>query len=430
MVWGCSLFFRWESVPYEEREGGTSIRTDHISLKDRCFNGCCFSGACHRIVQAGESEGQVLEKLHPDVIKLLKALLPVLDNLERAVESGQGTEDPFIEGVRGIHRQISDLLYQYDCRGFTSVGTPFDPTRHEAMGQVHSAQTPANQVAEEMRRGYFLGDNLLRPAQVLVSTGEEKTAEAVSDDPKTLPAKPETSQPRAKRSAVNRPLWVLNPPEDTSSTAYFVGRARAARTADDGTAEAAASALPALFERIPALFPDHSLKDLYSRLARTFQPNATARTWANLKKLEPKLEAWIEDVFWHQVTSEISGTVYDVAVLLAVKTEGLDELLTRHGQPERWSRITFVETGPFVQAVLDGRQGALVAYASTGGGGHSLLQAGDVIIKVGLESTPNAATARRILTRLGRGRRTFQLEFLRDLQEMNTVRVGGRGVLR
>ena len=367
-----------------------------------------------------------MDSLHPEVIKLLKALLPVLDNLQRALESSPGSQDPFIEGVRSIHRQISDLLYQYDCRGFTSLGAPFDPTRHEAMGKVQTAQTPTNHVAEEMRRGYFLGDNLLRAAQVLVSTGEGKPDELVSDDRATSPAKPKPIQPRAKRSAVNRPLWVLDPPDDTPSTVYFVGRARAARTADAGAAEAAASALPALFERIPALFPDHSLKDLYSHLARMFQRYATAPTWTKLKALEPKLEPWIEDVFWHQVTSEISGTVYDVAVLLAVKIEVLEEILTRHGTPERWARITFVETGPFVQAVLDGPDGALVAYASSGGGGQAILQAGDVIIKVGLETTPNAATARRILTRLGRGRRTFQLEFLRDLQEQQTIRVGGR----
>jgi molecular chaperone GrpE len=106
----------------------------------------------------------------------LRELLPVVDNLERAVDSarGGGNGKPIVEGVEMVLRGLLDFLKAHGVTQLTSVGQPFDPQRHEAVEQIESSQHPPNTVVNEFHRGYQIGDRLLRPARVAVarSTGE------------------------------------------------------------------------------------------------------------------------------------------------------------------------------------------------------------------------------------------------------------------
>jgi molecular chaperone GrpE len=107
---------------------------------------------------------------------LIKAILPFVDNLERAVNHAQKVADTgvLIEGVRLTIQQILQTLNKFGLSPFESVGKPFDPSIHEAMLVVESKQHEPNQVVEEFQRGYLLNDRLLRPATVSVSKLPEK----------------------------------------------------------------------------------------------------------------------------------------------------------------------------------------------------------------------------------------------------------------
>jgi molecular chaperone GrpE len=109
---------------------------------------------------------------------LVRDLLPVIDNLERAVAHAQGGGNgkPLVEGVEMVLKGLLDVLAK-----ILAVGQPFDPEKHEAMAQVESENHAPNTVIEEHHKGYLLKDRLLRPALVtvamLLKTREKKNGE-------------------------------------------------------------------------------------------------------------------------------------------------------------------------------------------------------------------------------------------------------------
>ena len=111
---------------------------------------------------------------------LIKAILPFIDNLERAVNHAEKVSDTgvMIEGVRLTIQQILQALNKFGLSSFESVGKPFDPAMHEAMLVVETDQHEPNQVLEEFQKGYLLNNRLLRPATVSVSKLPEKEAQA------------------------------------------------------------------------------------------------------------------------------------------------------------------------------------------------------------------------------------------------------------
>ena len=100
---------------------------------------------------------------------LIRDLLPVVDNLERAVEHGAGNGQSVLDGVRLVLKSFLDVLDRHGVKRVDAVGEPFDPSRHEAMAQVESAEHEPNRVVAQHHRGYLLHDRLLRPALVTVS---------------------------------------------------------------------------------------------------------------------------------------------------------------------------------------------------------------------------------------------------------------------
>jgi molecular chaperone GrpE len=108
---------------------------------------------------------------------LLRDLLPVVDNLERAVEAARSgsNRQSITEGVEMVLRSLHDLLRTHSVTAMTAVGQPFDPQVHEAVDHVPSEEHPPNTVVSEFHRGYLIGDRMLRPARVSVSKGEADT---------------------------------------------------------------------------------------------------------------------------------------------------------------------------------------------------------------------------------------------------------------
>ncbi len=111
---------------------------------------------------------------------LLRDLLPIIDNLHRAVEHARTSHevDAIADGVDMTLRTLTDTLERHGVKIVEALGRPFDPTHHEAIGHIES-EHPANTVVDEHQRGYLLHDRLLRPALVTIGkpppSGERKT---------------------------------------------------------------------------------------------------------------------------------------------------------------------------------------------------------------------------------------------------------------
>jgi molecular chaperone GrpE len=101
---------------------------------------------------------------------LIEKLLPVVDNFHRVLESAPPeVDDAWLKGVSLTLQQLDELLASQGVSPIESVGTPFDPTLHEAIGHEESDEHPEDTVVTEVRRGYRLNDKVVRPALVRVA---------------------------------------------------------------------------------------------------------------------------------------------------------------------------------------------------------------------------------------------------------------------
>jgi len=110
--------------------------------------------------------------------KVLKEMLPVVDNLERAIEhatAASGT-NPIVEGVQLVLRQFTTAFERLDVTAIDAINQPFDPNLHEAISQMES-DAPPGTVVQVLQRGYRAGDRLLRPSLVVVAKAPAKAAE-------------------------------------------------------------------------------------------------------------------------------------------------------------------------------------------------------------------------------------------------------------
>ena len=100
---------------------------------------------------------------------LVRELLPVLDNLERALGSAQETEQHLAEGVKLVHAELVSVLERNGVEPFDPAGERFDPTFHEALSTREEESTEAGVVLDVIEKGYRVNGTVLRPARVVVS---------------------------------------------------------------------------------------------------------------------------------------------------------------------------------------------------------------------------------------------------------------------
>ncbi len=102
---------------------------------------------------------------------VLREILPVIDNLERAVQAAQGATDvaSVVTGIEMVLKGFEDASGRIGLEKISSLGQRFDPTVHDAFQQQESAEHPPGTILAEYQPGYRLGDRLLRPAMVVVS---------------------------------------------------------------------------------------------------------------------------------------------------------------------------------------------------------------------------------------------------------------------
>jgi molecular chaperone GrpE len=115
---------------------------------------------------------------------LVRDLLPVLDALERAIRSSEGTRDyqAFHDGVEMILQQMREVLARHGVERDDPVEESFDPHRHEAVAMTPSDDVEADHVVEVMEPGYLLYDRVVRPARVVVSSGDGKGSDGARGD--------------------------------------------------------------------------------------------------------------------------------------------------------------------------------------------------------------------------------------------------------
>ncbi len=131
--------------------------------------------------------------------ELVLEILPVLDNLERALESTQGdesdSEKQIREGVAIIYRQFGDVLKRAGLREVDALGEDFDPHVHEAVARVETAEHREGEILDVLQKGYVLKERLLRPAMVRVGHHPSvNTEDSDSESPKEVRAGDESSE--------------------------------------------------------------------------------------------------------------------------------------------------------------------------------------------------------------------------------------------
>ncbi len=114
-------------------------------------------------------------------IEFVNSILPVLDDLERALEhiDGPTVEDNWVEGIRLIERKLRGSLESQGVREIKAIGEKFDPNLHEAA--MHG-KGPEGTVIQEIQKGYMLHDRVIRPSVVVVGNGETESEDGAGTD--------------------------------------------------------------------------------------------------------------------------------------------------------------------------------------------------------------------------------------------------------
>jgi molecular chaperone GrpE len=102
--------------------------------------------------------------------KILRSLLPILDNLEHTLKAHSAeSSDAVVQGVEIIYGHMLDILKMHGVEQTHALGEPFDPMRHEAMMRKEDPTKPPDIVLEELQKGYMINDHVLRPTRVAVN---------------------------------------------------------------------------------------------------------------------------------------------------------------------------------------------------------------------------------------------------------------------
>ena len=114
---------------------------------------------------------------------LIKALLPAVDDMERALESARtnhGEDDPLFKGMQLVHEKMMEVLDRFGCTVIQAAGEPFDPDLHSAIMQQPTTDYEPHTVIQELQKGYRLDGRTIRPSGVVVAVAPE--AEAGEDE--------------------------------------------------------------------------------------------------------------------------------------------------------------------------------------------------------------------------------------------------------
>jgi molecular chaperone GrpE len=158
------------TVSRELFDAATAQAAQAVEFKDRLLRGQAdWDNSRKRILREKEDAVRYAAEA------LLEKLLPVLDNFEMGMQAARtaGDAKSIAEGLDMVLKQFQGVLKDAGVETIDAVGQPFDPHRHEALGQHESDDQPEGHVVTQLRKGYKLKDRLLRAASVFVAKPRE-----------------------------------------------------------------------------------------------------------------------------------------------------------------------------------------------------------------------------------------------------------------
>jgi molecular chaperone GrpE len=163
-----------EDVEPEAIDPLTALRDENASLQDRLLRLQADFENFRKRTQRERSELYV--RANEEIVE---QLLPVLDTFELGMANAEQSEadSSMVEGFQLVYQQTLATLKKFGLEPLHAEGEPFDPHHHEAITHLPSPDVPADHVMTQTRRGYRLGDRLLRAAQVVVSSGSPPAEE-------------------------------------------------------------------------------------------------------------------------------------------------------------------------------------------------------------------------------------------------------------
>ncbi len=159
----------------DPNESGRAASTMEAELEQLGRESAQMRDLAQRTRAEFENYRKRMERERADLVRhagfeVVKEILPVLDNLERAIRASESSpEEQFRAGVEIIHRQLQEILTRMGLSEVESEGKPFDPHLHEAVSRVETTEHPEGTVVEVFQKGYSFKDRLVRPAMVAVA---------------------------------------------------------------------------------------------------------------------------------------------------------------------------------------------------------------------------------------------------------------------
>ncbi|QQG34898.1 MAG: nucleotide exchange factor GrpE [Deltaproteobacteria bacterium] len=151
-----------ESSDLEDRE--KTLANENDLLKDKLLR---LAADFDNFKKRSDRDQKISQKYANEL--LLIDLLPVLDNLDHVIEMNAQVKDPVVEGVKMISKQFEDVLAKHNIKRESSIGTDFDPTKHEAIEYQEIEEIDSGKVIKEYQKSYWLNNRLIRPSRVVVS---------------------------------------------------------------------------------------------------------------------------------------------------------------------------------------------------------------------------------------------------------------------
>ena len=155
-----------------------ALQAEKASLQDRLLRALADSENVRR-----RADRTAQDARNYAVADLSRELLTVVDNLRRAIAAAEDPavdsagSTPLLEGIKAIERSLMTTLERFGVRRIEARGTPFDPSRHEAIMEVDDPKRPPGAVVDVMEEGYTIHDRLLRPAKVSVTRSRPAAAD-------------------------------------------------------------------------------------------------------------------------------------------------------------------------------------------------------------------------------------------------------------
>jgi molecular chaperone GrpE len=162
-------------------DGNSSVQEDLASKAEECK---ALNNKYLRLAAEFENYKRLSQRDQREQIRfgneqLLKELLPVVDNMERAIKAARTNagDSALVQGVELTLKQLSGILAKFGVQAVETTGQDFDPSAHQAVSYGPSNDVPANKVLDEFQKGYRLHDRILRAAMVSVSSGPAQSSE-------------------------------------------------------------------------------------------------------------------------------------------------------------------------------------------------------------------------------------------------------------